>query len=213
MLENIFEFTDADSGNKTEVHGYFHDEYYGMSSPDNRIRFVNVLKNDLQQFSQEQILDSEKRLAAAIHADLAWITRTYGALTLVGVPRSKSEESYPWAKMGLKRALRRAVSENALLSDGLDFIVRHTDTLCTHRSYWGYGGLGEGPRPGLLTDTCRLASGLVGCDVLLVDDIYTPNCGIDEDAMAAVLNAGARSVVFYAVGFTVSRGRFFRRVA
>ena len=91
--------------------------------------------------------------------------------------------------------------------------MRHTDTLCTHRSYWGYGGMGEGPGPGLIADTCTLSSGIRGRDVLLVDDIFTPGVGIDEDAICAVLNAGARSVVFYAIGYTVSRGRNFSHVA
>lgn len=213
MLQNTFVFVDEDSARQFLVESYFHDEYYGMSSPNNRVRFVNTLKNDRLRSSREEILNGEVQLANAIRDDLAWITRMHGARTLVGVPRSKCETSYPWAKMGLKRALRRAVSANPMLSDGLDFIVRHTDTLCTHRSYWGYGGAGEGPRPGLLADTCRLSPRIAGRDILLVDDIYTPNCGIDEDAIGAVLEAGARSVVFYAIGYTVSRGRNFRRVA
>lgn len=37
-------------------------------------------------------------------------------------------------------------------------------------------------------------------NVLLVDDIYTPNVNIDEDAINALLNAGAHTVAFYAVG-------------
>jgi len=213
MLQNNFTFTDGDSGRTISIVGYYHDEYYGMSSPNNRIRFVNVLKNDRLLSSPNDIARGEVMLATAIRADLARITQAHGCLTLVGVPRSKCEASYPWAKMGLKRALRRAVSENSQLADGLDYIIRQQDTLCTHRSYWGYGGTGEGPRPGLIADTCFMSAEIAGKDILLVDDIYTPNCGIDEDAISAVLNAGARSVVFYAIGYTVSRGRNFRRVA
>ena len=213
MLQNTFTFVGQDSGKEIPVVGYYHDEYYGMSSPANRILFVNVLKNDRLRSSPGEIVAGEMQLAHAVRADFARITQLHGARTLVGVPRSKREASYPWEKMGLKRALRRAVAENPLLSDGLDFIVRHTDTLCTHRSYWGHGGMGEGPRPGLIADTCTLSSGIRGRDVLLVDDIFTPGVGIDEDAICAVLNAGARSVVFYAIGYTVSRGRNFSHVA
>lgn len=212
MLYSDITFACTDPEGEVPVDGYFHDEYYGMSSPNNRIRFVNVLKNDYQNASPDEIRFAEVTLAAAIRNDLARITQHYGPLTLVGVPRSKRESSYPWSKMGLKRALRRAVSENPLLSDGLDFIVRKRDTLCTHRSYWGCGGDGEGPRPGLIEDTCFLSPEIEGRDILLVDDIYTPHCGIDEDAICAVLNAGARSVVFFAIGYTVSRGRNFRYI-
>ncbi len=192
------------------VVGYYHDEYPGMYHPENRILFVNRLKNDCLQVSHNGIVANEVALAEAIRDDLARITAKHGPLTLVGVPRSKREAGYPWEQMGLKRALRRAVAANPQLSDGLDFIVRHTDTRCTHRSPWGFGGAGEGPRPGLLADTCTLSPEIAGRDILLVDDIYTPGCGIDEDAIDALLSAGARSVVFYAVGYTVSHGRNFR---
>ncbi len=35
---------------------------------------------------------------------------------------------------------------------------------------------------------------------MLVDDIYTPSVNVDEDAINALLNAGACTVTFYAVG-------------
>lgn len=213
MLQSTFEFVNNDTGVSVRVAGYYHDKYYGMSSPDNRIRFVNVLKNDRRNVPPAAIRQNEKLLADAIHDDLVCITQMYGRLTLCGVPRSKRENSYPWDKMGLKRALRQAAAENPLLDDGMDFIVRHTDTRCTHRDRWGYGGEGELPRPGLIEDTCHLSADIAGKDVLLVDDIYTPNCGIDEDAICAVLNAGARSVVFYAIGYTVGRTGGYRRCA
>lgn len=212
MLYGDITFACTDSDGELSVDGFFHDEYYGMSSPNNRIRFVNVLKNDYQNASPDEIRFAEEILADAIRHDLARITRHYGPMTLVGVPRSKREASYPQSKMGLKRALRLAASENPQLSDGLDFIVRQRDTLCTHQGYWGRGGYGEGPRPGLIEDTCVLSPRIEGRDILLVDDIYTPGCGIDEDAICAVLNAGARSVVFFAIGYTVSRGRNFRYI-
>jgi phosphoribosylpyrophosphate synthetase len=50
-----------------------------------------------------------------------------------------------------------------------------------------------------------LSPEIAGKDILLVDDIYTPTCGIDEDAASALFEAGAQSVVFYAVGHTILR--------
>ena len=213
MLQSTFEFDDRDTGKVVRVAGYYHDEYYGMYSPNNRIRFVNVLKNDLQNVPASVIRHNGELLVVAIRDDLAQLTQKYGRLTLCGVPRSKREDSYAWGQMGLKRALRQAAEENPLLDDGLDFIVRHTDTRCTHRDRKGFGGVGELPRPGLIQDTCYLSDEITGKDVLLVDDIYTPNCGIDEDAICAVLNAGAKSVVFYAIGYTVGRTGGYRRCA
>lgn len=193
------------SGAKT-VQAYFHAEYFGMWSPLNSIRFVNVLKNDLLQFSPSDVEASERELVQAVRGDWARIVEWHGNLTVCGVPRSKREASYPGAKMGLKRALRRAVQAHPGLEDGLDFIVRHTDTLCTHRAYWGHGGNGEAPRNGLARDTCTFSPSIAGRDILLIDDIYTPGCGIDEDAISAVFDANARSVIFYALGYTARRG-------
>lgn len=41
-------------------------------------------------------------------------------------------------------------------------------------------------------------------DILLIDDIYTKTINIDEDAIQALIESGAKSVTFYAVGRTRS---------
>jgi phosphoribosylpyrophosphate synthetase len=189
---------------------YFHAHYYGFSSAENTIRYVNYLKNDRRDFDK-LIAASEDRAAAVLAADLAELVGVHGPLTVCGIPRSKREDAYPPEKMGLKRAIRKAIAMNPNLSDGLDYIVRHTNTLCTHRSYWGYGGDGEGPRRGLMHDTCNISAEVAGKDIVLVDDIYTAGVGIDEDGVQALLDAGARSVIMYTFGCTASRG--YRRCA
>ena len=184
---------------------YFHAHYYGFSSAENTIRYVNYLKNDRRDFDK-LIAASEDRAAAVLAADLAELVGVYGPLTVCGIPRSKREDAYPPEKMGLKRAIRKAIAMNPNLLDGLDYIVRHTNTLCTHRSYWGYGGDGEGPRRGLMHDTCNISAEVAGKSIVLVDDIYTAGVGIDEDGVQALLDAGARSVIMYTFGCTASRG-------
>lgn len=42
-----------------------------------------------------------------------------------------------------------------------------------------------------------------GTRILLIDDIYTKTVNIDEDAIQALLNKGARQVFFYAIGYTI----------
>ena len=193
-----------------DIDFYFHAHYYGFSSAENTIRYVNYLKNDRRDFDK-LIAASEDRAAAVLAADLAELVGVYGPLTVCGIPRSKREDAYPPEKMGLKRAIRKAIAMNPNLSDGLDYIVRHTNTLCTHRSYWGYGGDGEGPRRGLMHDTCNISAEVAGKNIVLVDDIYTAGVGIDEDGVQALLDAGARSVIMYTFGCTASRG--YRRCA
>ena len=190
---------------RCDVDLYFHAYYYGFSSSLNNLKYVNYLKNDRRDYDAV-ISKCEDRAALVLAADLAALVQQYGSLTVCGIPRSKREDSYHPAKMGLKRAIRKAVAMNPHLTDGLDYIVRHTNTLCTHRSYWGYGGDGEGPRPGLLRDTCKLSGAIAGKNIVLVDDIYTAGVGIDEDGVQALLDAGAKSVIMYTFGCTASRG-------
>ncbi len=188
-----------------DVDLYFHAHYYGFSSTENTIKYINYLKNDRRTFD-DRIATSEEKAAMVLAVDLSELVNLYGPLTVCGIPRSKREDVYPSEKMGLKRAIRKAIAMNPLLSDGMDYIVRHTNTLCTHRSYWGYGGDGEGPRPGLIRDTCHLSSEIAGKNIVLVDDIYTADVGIDEDGVQALFDAGAKSVIMYTFGCTASRG-------
>ena len=48
--------------------------------------------------------------------------------------------------------------------------------------------------------TCDISADAAGKNILLIDDIYTPGVNIDEDAINALLNAGAKTLAFYAVG-------------
>ena len=188
-----------------DVDLYFHAHYYGFSSAENTIKYINYLKNDRRDYD-DRIAVCEDKAAKVLAADLSELVNIYGPLTVCGIPRSKRDDVYPPEKMGFKRAIRKAITMNPLLSDGMDYIVRHTNTLCTHRSYWGYGGDGEGPRPGLIRDTCHLSSEIAGKNIVLVDDIYTAGVGIDEDGVRALFDAGAKSVVMYTFGCTASRG-------
>ena len=184
---------------------YFHDHYYGFSSLENRLVYINCLKNDRRDYDTV-IAECEDIAAKVLLVDLSQLVKIYGPLTVCGIPRSKKDIVYPAEMMGLKRAIRKAVARSPKLFDGLDYIVRHTNTLCTHLSYWRRGGAGEGPRPGLLRDTCHLSAEIAGKNIVLVDDIYTAGVGIDEDGVQALLDAGAKNVIMYTFGCTASRG-------
>lgn len=206
-----FEMT---QGVGSTVVGYFHDWYYTMKDPRNTMLFLTNLKNDIPPYHTPDVIkESEAELAQILRRDFADIVSAHGAMTVCGVPRSKRESSYPSSQMGLKRTIRSVAVETPLLEDGMDYIIRNTDTVCTHRARSGHGGAGEMPRPGLLKDTCFMSPCIAGKDILLVDDIYTPGVGIDEDAIQAVLDCGAKSVIFYAVGHTAKGACYYRYCA
>jgi phosphoribosylpyrophosphate synthetase len=70
----------------------------------------------------------------------------------------------------------------------------------------GYGGDGDMPYVGITKATCKISSDVRGKDILLIDDIYTKGVNIDEDAIQALLDNGAKSVIFYAVAKTFKGG-------
>ncbi len=189
-----------------DITGYFHDWYYKFNDSRTRIKYVVILKNDMRSHEDWELKAAADELRAALSQDFAEIVKEHGPLTVCGVPRAKAESSYAYRQTGLKRSIRKVVESMPELSDGLDYIVRVKNTCTTHRSRSGHGGDGEMPRPGLIRDTCRLSPEIRGKDILLVDDIYTPSVGIDEDALCTLIDCGARSVVFYAVGYTVRKG-------
>ena len=55
------------------------------------------------------------------------------------------------------------------------------------------------PYPGITKATCNISDKVAGKDILLIDDIYTLDVNIDEDAIQALYDMGAKSVRFYAV--------------
>jgi hypoxanthine-guanine phosphoribosyltransferase len=72
-----------------------------------------------------------------------------------------------------------------------------------------YGGDGDMPYPGITKHTCKISNEVKGKDILLIDDIYTRTINIDEDAIEALLEKRAKSVVFYSVAKTKPKSGSF----
>ena len=84
--------------------------------------------------------------------------------------------------------------------------MRHTDTCTTHlsRSSKGGGG-GSMPYIGITKDTCTISEKVKGKHILLIDDIYTKNINVDEDAIQCLLDHGAKDVTFFSIARTAHR--------
>ena len=88
---------------------------------------------------------------------------------------------------------------------GGTYIIRSVNTRTTHLDKLGGGGDGDTPYPGITKTTCTISDEIKGKDILLIDDVYTKDVGIDEDAIQALFDHGAKSVIFYSVGKTLNR--------
>ena len=195
-----------------KVQAYYHDDYHG-GDPELRDTtgtvesIITTLKNQFKDKSKEVLIQAGKNMIAILNKDLPQILRATGLEELVvcAIPRSKAKNSYIPAQLLFKKAIEASVKNLGKFIDGTDYIVRHTDTRTTHMDKSGYGGEGNLPYPGITKDTCTISDKVRGKDILLIDDLYTASVNIDEDAIQALFDNGARSVIFYSLGKTLRR--------
>lgn len=65
---------------------------------------------------------------------------------------------------------------------------------------------GSKPYPGITRETCYIDKEKIkNKTIILIDDIYTKTVNIDEDCIQALLDAGAKDVIFYAIARTQLR--------
>jgi hypothetical protein len=165
-----------------------------------------TLKNDVDAFP-ERLLGAQQQLAAIVGEDFPQILKQIGKtrLTVCVVPRSKAESYYRKDQLLFRETIGKAVAKQSHIENGTKYIIRHTNTRTTHLDRNGDGGDGNLPYPGITKETCTISEQVKGKDILLIDDLYTKSVNIDEDAIQAVLDNGAKSATLYSVGKTVSK--------
>lgn len=189
---------------KVDTYAFYSLDYIKMGAPGNP-DFINVLKNDFGQQSDDALqgaINELCELLASAMTELGFILDR-GKLALCVVPRAKAEGHYTERQQLFRTVVQHVANSLPGFVDGTNYIVRHTNTRTNHCKK--YDTDGDLPYVGITRDTCTLSSGIRGKHIVLVDDVYTPTCNVDEDAVQALLDAGAASVTFYAVAKTVKR--------
>lgn len=195
-----------------KVQAYYHDDYYGG---DQELRdtagtvenIITTLKNQFNNTSEDILIKAMANMLMILNKDLPqilWITGLEELVVCV-IPRSKTENTYTYTQLLFKIVIQVSVKKLNGFIDDTNYIVRHTNTRTTHMDRSGYGGEGNLPYPGITKDTCTISDKVRGKDVLLIDDLYTASVNIDEDAIQALFDNGARSVIFYSLGKTIRR--------
>jgi len=191
------------------IRAFYHSDYEGGGGkwrvPDTIENVICTLKNDITPYSSDVLQKASRQLADILLKDLPQILQQTGKgnLTVCVVPRAKANHNAN--QLFFKATISSVVNHLNSFCNGTNYIARHTDTQTTHRARWGHGGSGSMPYPNITKDTCSISDEVRGKDILLIDDLYTKSVNIDEDAIQALLDNGANSVVFYAIGKTVSR--------
>lgn len=185
------------------TNAFYHLPYTRMGNPGNPV-YLNHLKNTFNNFSVQKLQSAVQELRCVLQDDLPQILQSLGfdSVTVCVVPRAKAEESYHANQQLFKSTVQTTIAQIGGCVDGTSYIRRHTDTRTTHlrKSIPNYVNDGALPYPGITEETCDISSNVRGRNILLIDDIYTPHVNVDEDAINALLRAGARTVTFYAIG-------------
>lgn len=184
------------------IQGIYHTNYTGyrnLGNPD----YLNNLKNTFNNFEADKLNKSVQQLIDVLKIDLSKFDKN---LTICIVPRSKTESMYSHNQLLFKKVVQYLIEELGF-QDGSNYIIRHKNTKTTHLAHTPrgaqYAGDGDMPYPGITKNTCNISRDVEGRDILLIDDIYTSHVYIDEDAIQALLDNGANTVKFYAVGKTI----------
>lgn len=192
-----------------DIKAFYHEDYIGRQYRHLENGTIEHLicsfKNDVKPIPISVLEAAKVRLSEMLNEDLPQIIRLLKISnpTICVVPRAKVQ--YHPDQLYFRETIKKVVREMSGVQDGVDYIIRTTNTRTTHKNYSGYGGDGEMPRPKITIDTCAISDEVKGKDIILIDDLYTRSVNIDEDAIEALLQKGAKSVVFYAVGRTVER--------
>ena len=187
---------------------FYHGDYNSNGDWQKRGTLANLiwtLKNDVHPFPQN-LSNAIEQLKQILREDFPKILSTVGKqqLTICVVPRAKNEQNYREDQLNFKKSVHEVANELTSFADGTSFIIRRNNTQTTHlENGQGGGGDGSSPYPGITEDTCVISDQVRERDILLIDDVYTKDMGIDEDAIQALLNHGANSVVFYSIGKTL----------
>ena len=188
------------------VKAFYHTNYVGFRKPGNP-DYINKLKNTYGDCSNTIINMAAQELENVLMVDMPQIFQELqlNSIAVCVVPRAKAHSNYNPNQLLFKSTVRTVVNKLNGFYDGTDYIIRHTNTRTTHLplNTPNYNNDGPEPYPGIMTDTCNILSTVKGKDILLIDDLYTKTVNIDEDAIQALLDNGAKSETFYAVGHTV----------
>lgn len=182
---------------------FYHTDYVGYNHPGNP-DYVNILKNTYANFWPGKLNPAVRELAVVLQHDLPAIfdLLQFDNLTVCVVPRAKAK--YEQNQLLFKSTVKNIINQlGEKYCDGTDYIKRYRDTKTTHLPN-SEGNEGAMPYPGITFDTCIISGNVKDKDILLIDDIYTKTINIDEDAIQALIESGAKSVTFYAVGRTRS---------
>lgn len=186
---------------------FYHTDYVWYKKQGNP-DYINILKNTYNTYQKTDLEQACLSLKNTINEDMFLICKIVDSpLMICAVPRAKSENMYEQNQLLFKKTIKDFIEKNHLeynLIDGVDNIIRHTNTRTTHLppNTPNYNNDWDMPYVWITKKTCTISDKIKDQNILLIDDIYTKDINIDEDVIQAVLDKWAKSVYFYSIGKT-----------
>ena len=184
----------------------FYQTDYGHYGSSNNPTFINILKNHNCTIPDDKLSLAQKELKNTLYYDFLqiYLSTIQSSFVVCVVPRAKHENWYCDAQKLFRKSVsdvvERLYDEGIPVENGTQYIMRIIDTPTTHcgETYEN----GEKTYIGITNNTCEISSNIKGKSILLIDDIYTKNVNIDEDAIQSLYEKGAKKVIFYSVAKT-----------
>jgi hypothetical protein len=190
---------------KKNIRAFYGMAYLGMGNPGNP-DYLNTLKNTYNSFAASKLSSAAHELKRVLLTDFPLVLKSLKLekTTVCVVPRAKAESAYHANQLLFKSTVCGVISQLIGFEDGVSYVCRYANTKTTHfrNPIPNYDNSGPEPYPGITSQTCNMSVNIKGKNILLVDDIYTSAVNIDEDAIQALIHAGASSVAFYTVAKT-----------
>lgn len=213
-----------------DVNGFYRTDYIGYKQPNNP-NYLNYFKNTFNNFSYNKLNSALSELKNNMINELNFIYQSLNLgnekLYICVVPRAKALDNYsdnqlvfrnyfksllgllqqPQSRIVSRINLHQINFGNErlnpnLFGNGIDFIIRTQNTKTTHLARSSIENDGDMPYIGITKKTCQLSPDIRDKHILLIDDIYTKNVNIDEDALQALLDCGAKSITLFAIAKT-----------
>lgn len=184
-----------------------HSDYQGggnWRTPGTIENLICTLKNDITPYPQYVLDGATAKLSTILAEDLPQILRAVQkkgieTLRVCVIPRAKHEAYYRDNQKLFRGTIQQTIKSLGGFEDGTHDIIRVVDTNTTHLTH-------TKAHRGITNESCTISNNVRGKNILLIDDLYTRTINIDEDAIQALYDNGAKNVIFYAIGRTIYRG-------
>ncbi len=188
---------------------YYHTDYINFYA-ENHPKYINVLKNIENRETDKALAAAVQEMKSALLEDLLTLHQeilksdSQNSYFVCMVPRSKVESRFTPNQLLFRHTLNVVLREITFYGNGINFIERTQDTRTTHLKQENKYFVNDGIpfEKGITMKTCRISDNVRGKNIILIDDVYTKTVNIDEDAIEALYQKGAKNVIFYAVGKT-----------